>query len=115
MDAQTHTSPTQGDATTTKSRRRWNVEVVYIAGRPHDVFGIEELEELDRIIEQGPDWRFIERIVITLADAKEHRDVLTERLRNEARRLIAHADALEKFGAEKFGKGALDSTPPTRF
>jgi hypothetical protein len=44
---------------------RWMVEIVYRSAATA-VLVVEELEDLDEIVEQGPDWHTIERIVITL-------------------------------------------------
>jgi len=41
------------------------VEIVYRSAATA-VLVVEELEDLDEIVEQGPDWHTIERIVITL-------------------------------------------------
>jgi len=45
---------------------RWMAEVTYNSGRAPLLLAVEELEELDKIIERGPDWHEIEQIVITL-------------------------------------------------
>jgi hypothetical protein len=46
--------------------QRWMAEINYRDGRPPAVLVFEELEQLDEIVEHGPDWREIENIVITL-------------------------------------------------
>ncbi len=45
---------------------RWMVEMSYIDGREATVFAVEELEDVDEIVEHGPDWRTIDQIKITL-------------------------------------------------
>lgn len=45
---------------------RWMAEIIYASGKEPTVVAFEELEDLDEIVEHGPDWRDIERIVITL-------------------------------------------------
>jgi len=45
---------------------RWMAEIIYSNGRPPLLLRFEELEDLDEIVEHGPDWREIEHIVITL-------------------------------------------------
>lgn len=44
---------------------RWMAEITY-NNNSAKVIKFEEIEDLDEIIEQGPDWNTIERIVITL-------------------------------------------------
>jgi hypothetical protein len=44
---------------------RWMAEIIYTHGGC-DIFRMEELEEIDEIVERGPDWNTIDRIVITL-------------------------------------------------
>jgi hypothetical protein len=44
---------------------RWMAEIVYFNGE-QQTLAFEELEDLDEIVEQGPDWHTIDRIVITL-------------------------------------------------
>jgi hypothetical protein len=45
---------------------RWMAEVFYRDATPTLILKFEELEDLDEIIEHGPDWNTIDRIVITL-------------------------------------------------
>lgn len=45
---------------------RWMAEVFYRSGRAPAVHVFEEIEDLDELVEQGPDWHTIEQIVITL-------------------------------------------------
>jgi hypothetical protein len=45
---------------------RWMVEITYNNDRPALIFTVSELEDIDEIVERGPDWRTIEHIVITL-------------------------------------------------
>ena len=40
-------------------------EIVYVNGE-QQTLAFEELEDLDEIVELGPDWHTIDRIVITL-------------------------------------------------
>ena len=44
---------------------RWMAEIIYRDGG-QDTVAFEELEDLDEIVEHGPDWHTIDRIVITL-------------------------------------------------
>lgn len=44
---------------------RWMAEIIYVDGTV-EVVAIEEIEHLDEIVELGPDWHTIDRIVITL-------------------------------------------------
>ena len=46
--------------------QRWMAEITYTDGTPPDVVAFEELFELQDIVERGPDWNAIERIVVTL-------------------------------------------------
>jgi hypothetical protein len=41
-------------------------EVTYLNGREPSLLRFEELEDLDKLIETGPDWREIDQIIITL-------------------------------------------------
>ncbi|MBR0827037.1 hypothetical protein JQ596_15965 [Bradyrhizobium manausense] len=41
-------------------------EITYLDGRPQQTTEFEELEDLDEIVERGPDWNTIDKIVITL-------------------------------------------------
>lgn len=45
---------------------RWMAEVFYNTSRPPDIHKFEEIEDLDELIERGPDWNEIDQIVITL-------------------------------------------------
>ena len=45
---------------------RWMAEIIYLDGRETKLLVFEELEQLDEIVEHGPDWNTIDRIVITL-------------------------------------------------
>lgn len=56
---------------------RWKATIYYRSelGELDVEHGIEELEELQDIVERGPDWNAIDRITITL-DRKSH-DALT--------------------------------------
>lgn len=45
---------------------RWMAEITYLDGRPQQTTEFEELEDLDEIVERGPDWNTIDKIVITL-------------------------------------------------
>ncbi|MBR0916517.1 hypothetical protein [Bradyrhizobium japonicum] len=45
---------------------RWMAEITYLDGRPHQTITFEELEDLDEIVERGPDWNTIDKIIITL-------------------------------------------------
>ncbi len=62
MDAQTKSRPRAETA-------RWKATIYY---RSDDLgfvdveHGIEELEELQDIVERGPDWNAIDKIVVTL-------------------------------------------------
>jgi hypothetical protein len=40
-------------------------EIIYFGGDQKTV-AVEELEDLDEIVEAGPDWNTIDRIVVTL-------------------------------------------------
>lgn len=44
---------------------RWMAEIVYLNGSQKTV-QLEEIEDLDEIVERGPDWNTIDRIIITL-------------------------------------------------
>jgi hypothetical protein len=44
---------------------RWMAEIRYQDGKQKTV-SFEELEDLDEIVERGPDWNTIDQIVITL-------------------------------------------------
>lgn len=46
--------------------KRWMAEISYTGGRPMKTVAFEELDELHDIVERGPDWNEIERIVVTL-------------------------------------------------
>ena len=45
---------------------RWMAEISYRDGTPTAVIAFEELFELHDIVEHGPNWNTIERIVVTL-------------------------------------------------
>jgi hypothetical protein len=44
---------------------RWMAEINYLDGKQVSI-AFEELEDLDEIVERGPDWNTIDKIVITL-------------------------------------------------
>jgi hypothetical protein len=44
---------------------RWMAEIRYLDGNQQTIT-FEELEDLDEIVERGPDWNTIDQIVITL-------------------------------------------------
>jgi hypothetical protein len=44
---------------------RWMAEIIYFGGN-QETIAFEELQDLDEIVERGPDWNTIEKIVITL-------------------------------------------------
>jgi hypothetical protein len=46
--------------------QRWMAEITYTDGTPPEVFAFEELLELQDIIERGPNWNAIDRIVVML-------------------------------------------------
>jgi hypothetical protein len=46
--------------------KRWMAEIVYNDGRTTAVHAFEELLELHDLVEMGPNWNTIDRIVITL-------------------------------------------------
>lgn len=41
-------------------------EITYLDGKPQQTIAFEELEDLDEIVERGPDWNTSDKIVITL-------------------------------------------------
>jgi hypothetical protein len=45
---------------------RWMAEIFYRGSSVPKTAAFEEIEDLDEIVELGPDWNTIERIVITL-------------------------------------------------
>lgn len=45
---------------------RWMAEITYLSERPKAIVAFEEIADLDRIVERGPDWNEIDQIVITL-------------------------------------------------
>jgi hypothetical protein len=51
---------------TVMSRARWMAEIFYNDGSEPAVIAFDELHELQDIIETGPNWNTIERIVVTL-------------------------------------------------
>jgi hypothetical protein len=57
------------DVCQTRVPDRWMAEIYYTTGADEvtvSTFTIEELEDLDEIVERGPDWNTIEKIEITL-------------------------------------------------
>ncbi len=64
MDATTDTAPTQSAVATIP---RWRMHVTYLDGRRPAAFEFEELEEVDGLIEHGPNFYTIDRITITPA------------------------------------------------
>lgn len=59
---------------------RWKVTIYYRSdeiGLVDVEHGIEELEELQDLVERGPDWNAIERIVVVL-DRRSHPDLTIE-------------------------------------
>lgn len=46
--------------------KRWMAEIFYRTERPQAAVAFEELEELHGIVELGPDWNEIDKIVVTL-------------------------------------------------
>lgn len=46
------------------TQKRWLAKVYYIDGRSTDAFEIDELEELQDIVEGGPDFGLIQKIEI---------------------------------------------------
>lgn len=53
------------------SHARWTADIFYLptTGFAADRHRLEELEELQHIVERGPDWNCIERIVVTFVAA----------------------------------------------
>lgn len=45
---------------------RWMAEIHYFGSAVPKVVAMEEIEDLDEIVERGPDWNTIDRIIITL-------------------------------------------------
>ena len=45
---------------------RWKAECYYQNEKVPEVFRFEEIEDLHDIIEQGPDWNTLDRVVVTL-------------------------------------------------
>lgn len=45
--------------------KRWTAQISYRSGHPINVAQIEEIEELQDIVERGPDWNDLVKIVIT--------------------------------------------------
>jgi hypothetical protein len=45
---------------------RWLAQITYNDGTPDQSIAFEELDELHDIIERGPDWNAINKIVVTL-------------------------------------------------
>jgi hypothetical protein len=48
------------------SNKRWMAEIFYNDGSETEIVAFEELHELHHLVEMGPNWNTIERIVITL-------------------------------------------------
>jgi hypothetical protein len=48
------------------SGARWMAEIFYNDGSETDVVAFDEWGELQDIVERGPNWNTIERIVVTL-------------------------------------------------
>jgi hypothetical protein len=48
------------------SGARWMAEIFYNDGSETDVLAFDELRELQNIVERGPNWNTIDRIVVTL-------------------------------------------------
>lgn len=46
--------------------RRWMAEISYLDERQQKTVAFEELDELHNIIELGPDWNTIDKIVVVL-------------------------------------------------
>ncbi len=46
--------------------KRWMAEIAYFKGLAPKTVAFEELEDLHDIVERGPDWNEIDRIVVTL-------------------------------------------------
>jgi hypothetical protein len=46
--------------------KRWMAEIYYRTDRPTNVVEFEELVELHDLVEMGPNWNEIERIVVVL-------------------------------------------------
>ena len=46
--------------------KRWLAQITYNDGTPGQSIAFEELDELRDIIERGPDWNVIHKIVVTL-------------------------------------------------
>jgi hypothetical protein len=59
---------------------RWIVTVIYRSdqGELDNVFLIEELDELQSIVERGPDWNTLDRIEIRLNPRRQNYDVTIE-------------------------------------
>jgi hypothetical protein len=56
---------------------RWMAEISYLDGKQKTI-AFEELEDLDEIVERGPDWNTIEKIVITLNRPLPPTELFTE-------------------------------------
>jgi hypothetical protein len=48
------------------SDKRWMAEIFYNEGSETRIVAFDELRELHDIVETGPNWNTIERIIITL-------------------------------------------------
>jgi hypothetical protein len=46
--------------------KRWHAEIVYNDDTPTDAVEFEELDELQDLVERGPDWNTIDKIIVTL-------------------------------------------------
>lgn len=44
--------------------KRWLVKISYINGYKPDVFEVDEIEELQEVVEGGPDFALIEKIEV---------------------------------------------------
>jgi hypothetical protein len=64
----------------TETDPRWIVTVIYRGdqGELDNQFPIEELDELQSIIEQGPDWNALDKIEIRLNPRRQNYDVALE-------------------------------------
>lgn len=51
---------------------RWQAEIVYrtVVGPMTLTFQVEEIEDVAKAVEEGPDWRCIEAIAITICRAR---------------------------------------------
>jgi hypothetical protein len=58
--------------TDTGVRDRWMAEITCNSGRQTRLVAFQEIEDLDPIVERGPDWHEIEHIVVTLNQTSRH-------------------------------------------